>query len=106
MSFMFSMTSMLPLHLATEMSMMLRIVVEILSTEMLGVEMLGVEALGGLRTLFSTVFDTAFTYPGIQQSLRDGRSPNCDNLRLDWLTVERKHYDPRSTRDGLTPALA
>jgi hypothetical protein len=107
MSSMFSITSTLPSHLAIEMSMMLRVAVEILGTEILvaeilGTAILGTEILGGLSTLFSS----AFSYQGIQAILCDGRSPNCDNLRPDWTTVDRKHHHTRSTRDGFTPALA
>jgi hypothetical protein len=105
MSSMFSITSTLPSHLAIEMSIVLRVVVEILDAEILDAEILG-----GLATLFSTAFG-AFSYQGIQHilcdgNLCDGRSPNYGNLRPDWTTVERKHHHPRSTRDGFTPALA
>ena len=106
MSSMFSITSTLPSHLAIEMSIVLRVVVEISGAEILGAEILGTSILGGLNTLFSS----AFSYQGIQASLCDGRSPNCDtncdNLRPNWTTVDRKHHHPRSTRDGFTPALA
>jgi hypothetical protein len=102
MSSMFSITSTLPSHLAIEMSIVLRVVVEISGAEILGVETLGTSILGGLSTLFSS----ACGYPGISAILCDGRSPNCDNLRPDWTTVDRKHHHPRSTRDGFTPALA
>jgi hypothetical protein len=92
MSLMFSIPSTLPSHLATEMTIALRMVVETVGTEILGLEILG-----GLSGLFS-----AFFYIGIQQNLCNGRTPSCDNRRPDW----KKYYSPRSTRDGLTPALA
>jgi hypothetical protein len=102
MSSMFSITSTLPSHLAIEMSIGLRVAVEILGTAILVAEILGTAILGGLSTLFSS----AFSYQGISAILCDGRSPNCDNLRPDWTTVDRKYHHPRSTRDGFTPALA
>ncbi len=102
MSSMFSIPSTLPSHLAIEMSIVLRVAVEILGAEILITSRLGTSILGGLSTLFSG----AFSYQGISAILCDGRSPNCDNLRPDWTTVERKHHHPRSTRDGFTPALA
>jgi hypothetical protein len=110
MSSMFSITSTLPSHLAIEMSIELRVAVEILGAEILSASILGMSILGGLSTLFSTAFG-AFSYQGIQHilcdgNLCDGRSPNYGNLRPDWTTVERKHHHPRSTRDGFTPALA
>jgi hypothetical protein len=108
MSSMFSITSTLPSHLAIEMSIELRGAVEILGAEILGAEILAASILGELSTLggLSTLFGSAFSYQGIQAILCNGRIPSCDNLRPDWTTVDRKHHHPRSTRDGLTPALA
>jgi hypothetical protein len=91
MSLLFSIPSMLPSHLATEMTIALRMVVETVNAGIFGTEILG-----GLGSLFS-----AFFYIGIQQNLSD-RAPSCDNRRPDWT----KYYSPRSTRDGLKPALA
>jgi hypothetical protein len=97
MSLLFSIPSMLPSHLATEMTIALRMVVETVGTGIYGIETVGTEILGGLGSLFS-----AFFYIGIQQNLCHGRTPSCDNRRPDWT----KYYSPRSTRDGLKPALA
>jgi hypothetical protein len=91
MSLLFSIPSTLPSHLATEMTIALRMVVETVGTEIPGTEILG-----GLGSLFS-----AFFYIGIQQNLCN-RTPSCDNRRPDWT----KYDSPRSTRDGLKPALA
>jgi hypothetical protein len=110
MSSMFSITSsMLPSHLAIEMSIGLRGVVEILVAEILGTAILGGFGArfntGLINTGLNPVFG-AVLYQGIQRILCDGRIPSCDNLRPDWTAVDRKHHHPRSTRDGLTPALA
>jgi hypothetical protein len=91
MSLLFSIPSTLPSHLATEMTISLRMVMETVGTEISGTEILG-----GLGSLFS-----AFFYIGIQQNLCH-RTPSCDNRRPDWT----KPHSPRSTRDGLKPALA
>jgi hypothetical protein len=101
MSLLFSIPSTLPSHLATEMTIALRMVVEtvtagIFGAETVGTEISGPEILGGLGSLFS-----AFFYIGIQQNLCK-RTPSCDNRRPDWT----KYYSLRSTRDGLKPALA
>lgn len=89
MSLLFSIPSTLPSHLATEMTIVLRMVVETV--------MAGTEILGGLGSLFS-----AFFYIGIQQNLCIGRTPSCDNRRPDWT----KYHTFRSTRDALTLSLA
>jgi hypothetical protein len=101
MSLLFSIPSTLPSHLVTEMTIVLRMVMETVGTETVGTkavgtEILATEILGGLGSLFS-----AFFYIGIQQNLSD-RTPSCDNRRPDWT----KYDSPRSTRDGLKPALA
>jgi hypothetical protein len=96
MSLLFSIPSTLPSHLATEMPIALRTVMETV-VKTAGLEISGAEILGGLGSLFS-----AFFYIGIQQNLCIGRVPSCDNRRPDWT----KYYSPRSTREGLTPALA
>jgi hypothetical protein len=96
MSLLFSIPSTLPSHLATEMTIALRMVMETVGTETVGTEISGTEILGGLGSLFS-----AFFYIGIQPNLSD-RAPSCDNRRPDWT----KYDSPRSTRDGLKPALA
>ncbi len=96
MSLLFSIPSTLPSHLATEMTIVLRMVVETV-VKTAGLEISGTEILGGLGSLFS-----AFFYIGIQQNLCIGRTPSRINRRPDW----KKYDSPRSTRDGLTPALA
>ncbi len=89
MSPLFSIPSTLPSHLVTEMLIGLWAVMEAMSLEILGDEILG--RLGGLASF----------YIGIQQNLSSGRTQSCNDRRSDW----KKYCSPRSTRDGLKPAL-